>query len=417
MRGWVAIAAVLACSGARAEATASETKPARGDAPDAASTATGREAFAGGAVAATGPRSVVAASGAGSREASPATGSREASPANGAGSLAASPATGSREASPANGAGSLAPLPEAVRAAFLAVRADPAPPELIRKSHYWISNEHSHFLWQPRLAGRGGAFLGVGTDQNYLLAGWARPELLLLVDFDGAVVDLHGAYRAAFAAAATPAEFLALWGKDGRAALEAAIDAAHADPDERAAVRRAARVARGLVYKRLARTQREYAARGVPTFLSDPAQYEHLRALWAGGRVFAIRGDLTGDRTLVDLAAALERAEIPIGALYLSNAEQYFDYGPAFRRNILRLPVQADAVVLRTLGWRSHGFVDGETYHYTVQPARKFAAWMRDSSVLRLGRLLRHKTATAVPGSSAIEADPVVSRVPPEIAP
>jgi len=309
------------------------------------------------------------------------------------------------------------PLPEPLRAAFLAVREDPAPPELTRNSHYWISNEHSHHLWRERLQGVGGAYLGVGSDQNYLLAAWARSELLVLMDFDGAIGDLHRVYKVAFAAAPDPAGFLSLWGKAREAELRGLVEAAYTDPDEQKRAARALKIARALVYSRLSRTARDYAERGVPTFLTDQADYDHVRKLWADGRVFAMRGDLTGSMTLVDVAAALDRADLRLGVLYMSNAEQYFDYGPEFRRNILKLPLKDDAVVVRTLGWRGPGFVEGEQYHYTIQPARKFAAWMRESRIVSLGRMLHFKTATAIAGSSTLDADPPASKRPPDIAP
>lgn len=321
------------------------------------------------------------------------------------------------EPTPAASAASDGPLAEPLRAAFLAIREDPAPPELTRNSHYWISNEHSHHLWRERISGIGGAYLGVGSDQNYLLAAWARSNLLVLMDFDGAIGDLHRVYKVAFAAADTPEAFVALWGKTKEEELRTLVEAAYADPEEKKLATRALRVARQLVFSRLSRTRRDYQARGVPTFVTDQADYDHVRKLWADGRVFPIRGDLTGDTTLVDVAAALEKADLRLGVVYLSNAEQYFDYGPAFRRNMLKLPVLDNGMIVRTLGWRGPGFVEGEAYHYTIQPARKFAAWMRESRIVSLGRMLHHKTPSPTPGYSSIDKDPVVAKTPPEIAP
>lgn len=309
------------------------------------------------------------------------------------------------------------PLDESLRAVFLAIREDPAPPELTRNSHYWISNEHSHHLWRDRLANIGGAYLGVGSDQNYLLAAWARSELLVLMDFDGAIGDLHFVYKVAFAACDTPEKFLALWGKTKEEELLGLVEAAFTDPEERKKITRALRVARPLVYSRLSRTRRDYEKRETPTFLTDQADYDHVRRLWAEGRVFPMRGDLTGDATLVDVAAALDKAGLKLGVLYMSNAEQYFDYGPTFRRNMLRLPIDERSLVVRTLGWKGHGFVDGEQYHYTVQPAVKFAAWMRSNRIVSLGRLLHHKTPSAIAGLSVLDAEPAASKRPPDIAP
>ena len=52
--------------------------------------------------------------------------------------------------------------------------------------------------------------MGVGTDQNYLIAGWSRPEVLVLMDFDQVVVDLHRVYQLAFLHAESPEAFLRL---------------------------------------------------------------------------------------------------------------------------------------------------------------------------------------------------------------
>lgn len=296
------------------------------------------------------------------------------------------------------------------------IRSDPPPRSLIHSSHYWISNEHSHFVWHAPLQALGGAYLGVGTDQNYLLAGWARPELLLLVDFDASIVDLHRAYRVAFTAAASPAEFLALWSPAGAAAHAAHIVAAYPDPDLQARVLAAQRTARRLVHHRLRTTLRVHGDRGIATYLDDAAQYEHLRRLWQEDRVLPIRGDLTGDAALVDIAAALRAAGLTLSVLYLSNAEQYFDFVPSFRRNVLALPMDERSVVLRTLGWRTHGFVAGEYYHYNRQSGANFREWLRLSRVARAGGMLAFKRPTAVHGVSVLDALPVPARRPPTIA-
>lgn len=308
------------------------------------------------------------------------------------------------------------PRPDPVQARLTAIRSDPAPANLVHDSHYWISNEHSHFVWHPQLQAIGGAYLGVGTDQNYLLAGWARSELLLLVDFDAAIVDLHRAYRVAFESAATPAEFLDLWTRSGAVTHAERIVLAYPDPDEQASVLKAQRIARASVHARLRKTLKTYAARGIPTYLDDQAQYDQLRALWQSGRVLAIRGDLTGDATIIDAAAALRAFDMPLNVLYLSNAEQYFDYGPSFRRNILTLLLGERSLVLRTLGWRGHGFIEGEQYHYASQAGPNFTAWLRHSRVLSSGKMLARKRMTEVPGVSVIDAEPPPTHRPPEIA-
>ena len=118
------------------------------------------------------------------------------------------------------------PLAAHVRAAFDAISPDPPPEETTRGSHYWISNELSHWVMRDRISNVGGVYIGVGTEQNYLLAGWARSAFLVLLDFDQSISDLHHAYAAFFMAAETPEEFLAYWDEDRIEEARALIDEA-----------------------------------------------------------------------------------------------------------------------------------------------------------------------------------------------
>jgi hypothetical protein len=309
------------------------------------------------------------------------------------------------------------PLAEEVRARFSAIVPDPEPSELTRNSHYWISNERSHFLWHEDLSGVGNAYVGVGTDQNYMLAAWAKSDLIILMDFDQAIVNLHRVYRVLFDAAETPEAFLKLWTEDETDNVRAMLEAAYAEEDSLKRIVRAHKIARKLVYARLKRLARQYPPLGIGTFVSDQAQYDHIRTLWANGRVIPMRGDLTADSTLKGIGDALRASDADLGVLYLSNAEQYFDYLPGYRRNIINLPFAERSLVVRTLGWGVHGFVDGEEYHYNRQSGANFVQWMKVNRVKRAGRILRKKTATETPGSSILDVEPEVSDPPPEIAP
>jgi hypothetical protein len=291
-----------------------------------------------------------------------------------------------------------------VRDRFLSMRADPDPDALVRNSHYWVSNENSHFLWHDVLDGLGGSLMGVGTDQLYLFAGWARSDLLIPLDFDQEIVNLHYAYAVVFDMAPTPAEFIELWSDDNAATVEARLREVYTDEAQQRAVVRAYDVAHEHVRSRLRRVVRIHEE--IPTFLTDQAQYDHVRSLWADGRVFPIRGDLTADAAMLDLGDALRASGLDMRVLYLSNAEQYFDYIPAFRRNIIELPSSDASVVIRTLGWELHGFVEGEEYHYNTQSLTNFQQWMRESRVERAGRILRYNEDTEIPGYSLIVEAP-----------
>lgn len=252
---------------------------------------------------------------------------------------------------------------------------DPAPPALVRDQHYVISNESRHDLFRAVATNLGGVYIGVGSDQNYLLAGWARPELLILFDFDQVVVNLHRVYRVFFLNAATPEEFMALWELKNEARAESLINAEYTDPLRRAGVLRAYRTARYAVPRRFRGVLLTYKQHGVRSFLDDPEQYAYLVQLFRGGRVVMVRGDLTAGTCMSSIAAAVRNIGATVRVLYLSNAERYFAYNDAFRKSMLALPTDERSLVLRTRARR-----DG-SYEYIMQEAENFRAWVGRRSI------------------------------------
>ena len=240
----------------------------------------------------------------------------------------------------------------------------------MRDQHYIISNESRHDLFKDAALNRGGVFIGVGSDQNYLMAGWARPELLILFDFDQVVVNLHRVYRAFFLNAATPEDFMALWDPKNEARAESLLAAEYADPPRRAAVVRAYRTARYAIPRRFRGVLATYKQHGVSSFLDDPEQYRYLVQMFRGGRVVMVRGDLTVGTCMSSIAAALQGIGASVRLLYLSNAERYFTYNDAFRKSMLALPTDENSLVLRTRARR-----DG-SYEYIMQEADNFRAWV-----------------------------------------
>lgn len=321
------------------------------------------------------------------------------------------PATPAAAPPAAAASGALQPLAPEVAAAFAALREDPAPPAIVRNSHYWISNEYRHDLVRPTLegadrAGLGGILIGVGTDQNYLMAAWARSELLVLMDFDAEIPRLHRIYGQAFKVAETPEAFLAFWSDDQVKANLAWIRATYGEEKPGKRMAQAFRTAQPLVRRRLTKTLRDYGKRGVSTFLDDAEQYRHLRALWQAGRVFAVRGDLTAAQTMADIGAAARKAALPVRVVYLSNAPQYFDFDDQFRANVAALPLDERSWFVHTLTRSAYGYADG-FYHYNVQSGLNFQQWLRETTLKKLTQILKHRTPSKVVGFSVMDKTPV----------
>jgi hypothetical protein len=328
-----------------------------------------------------------------------------------------------------------AKLTETERKQISQIRADPAPEEIVRNSHYWVSNEHHHELWYPYIKDSKGAYVGVGTDQNYLLAGWAKPELLILMDFDGEIKKLHQIYHFFFKISASPQDFIKRWHKHYR---QDSIDklTAHFTQLQQTQTHTASlskkkakryiksrvkiyKLIQSLIYRRLRKTLKKYRALKLNTFLDDETQYNFIRSLWKQGRVLAIRGDLTAQHTMLDLASTLKKINMPLNVLYLSNAEQYFPLTPEYRRNIIAQNWGERSYALRTLGWRILGYVEeDEKYHYNVQGGLNFKQWLEVSRTTKAGRILiKAGEKTKTPGFSIVKRAAKPSKSPPKIAP
>ena len=214
--------------------------------------------------------------------------------------------------------------------------------------------------------------MGVGGDQNYTLAAAAQADVLWLVDLDPAVVHLHRLYAALLPVAMTPADLVALFDKKHRDAVHAAVAAVHRDAEEQRAVLEIYHAYRDLLHRHLKdELHRTRSARG--TWLSDADKYRHMQRLAKDGRIIARLGDLTGPSTLQQIAETARKASVPIHAIYLSNAESWFPYGPAFRSNLGALPFDDRSVILRTVKSQLLTYPAGDIWHYTIQRSQHFA--------------------------------------------
>ena len=256
------------------------------------------------------------------------------------------------------------------REALEAVRQDPHPVETTRGMHYVVSNEMRQYHFRAAIDHLGGVWVGVGADQNYTMGGWARPSLLVLMDFDQVIVDLHAVYRVAFLEAESPEKFLKLWHRKNRKRFVELIKKTYSD-DRRRRIRalNALRLARRAVVIRFGKLLKSCSTAQQAFFLTDPEQYAHLRELYLTDRVLALRGDLTSRWAMRGLAEVLKQQNRIVRAVYLSNAEQYFGYSKNFRRNLRAQPIDEWSLVLRTRP-------TGAEYTYILQWFHNFKRWL-----------------------------------------
>ncbi len=286
------------------------------------------------------------------------------------------------------GPAKLVPLDAKAKEAFLAGEADdPIPVE----THYVQSNESRHDLFAEFIADKGGAFIGVGSDQSFTMMAVARSELAFMFDIDYRVVDLHRMYQVLIPLHDNPRSLVDAWHAKNETATKAVLAEAFADLDDRERKRLLGGflVGRETVYRHLERVIARQRDGKPSTWLSDADNYAHVRAMYQTGRVRMMAGDLTGSRSMQTAAAACKALGLKVMVLYMSNAEEYFKYTPQFVANIDALPIDDEqSMVLRTI--YSKKWVHADLWAYQVQPIGDFKKRLADKKNGRRSSMLRY---------------------------
>ena len=277
------------------------------------------------------------------------------------------------------------PLSPEARAIFWGSTEDPPAEHLdatrsdLEGRHYLTCDELNLHLLYDRVRDLGGGYAGVGTDQAYTFAGWQRPNLVWLTDYDPWVRLTHFAYRAFFLASDDIDTFLSYW-RDTEAAeaLFRVTYAEHEDLDDIIFVYGEAH--RGIS-RRLRRLRGIQEDADIPSFVSDEEMYTFVRGLVQSDRVRPMIGNLLDDEALLANAEVGRQLDVPIRVYYLSNAEDYWDYPDQFRANMWGSHFDAASLIIRTdAKKRSNG-----DYAYCMQPALNFQAWLREDYVEEIG--------------------------------
>ena len=208
----------------------------------------------------------------------------------------------------------------------------------------------------------------------YTMAAWAKPSVLILMDFDQAIVDLHHAYRVFFRHAETIKEMTQLFHPKQETSTVALLEAHITELAQRKRSIRAYTLARQLLWARFRHARVRYIQWKVASIFTDDAQYQWVRGMWAAGRVHAVRGDLTAKRTLNDISGFAKAYGEPISVLYVSNAEQYFPLRSGYQQNIEALHIDDTSLLLRTARFGAKRSADGG-YHYLTQTIADFRRW------------------------------------------
>jgi hypothetical protein len=320
---------------------------------------------------------------------------------------ACAPAPESRAAVPSSGAAAQpSALPRAVAdSAFARLVERLSEPAGFFDTDNLISNESSylHVLGAMRRLGvTGGAYIGVGPDQNFSYIARIRPRVAFIIDIRRDNLVQHLMYRALFEMARTRVEYLALlhgrpvprdvarWRDRPLADIVAYIDSTPAT-ERAAAVARAGiveRVRRTGVplsereWETLARFHGEFVRRGLdlrftsfnrgprpyyPTYrqllmahdreggegsyLAREEDFRFLKEMETRGLVVPVVGDLAGDHALAAIGDEIAARGLTVSAFYTSNVEFYLVREGSFDRfaaTTAALPRNARSVMIRS---------------------------------------------------------------------
>lgn len=272
-------------------------------------------------------------------------------------------------------------------------------------SDNFVSNETSYLqparVLSKRVA-RGGAYLGVGPEQNYTYVALSRPKLAFIVDIRRGNLLLHLLYKAAFDGAESRSHFLTRligrsWDKasdPGKAAtIEQVVSHAKKNAPEKAlwekwqaealkAIATSYRVAISAAdKKKIVKAHRAFfdgqldtkfvlldspSKRKYPTleqllktetpdgealgFLATEEAFRFVQSLHKANRIIPVSGDFAGKRAMAEIAKELKRRRMPVSVFYVSNVEQYLledGKWAAWVSNIEALPTSEKSLFLR----------------------------------------------------------------------
>ena len=268
-----------------------------------------------------------------------------------------------------------------------------------------ISNESSylHILGTIRGQGlKGGAYVGVGPDQNFSYIAVARPAVAFIIDLRRDNLLLHLLYKAVFETARNRLDFLCLlFGRpapqdlrpwDGRPLSEllSYIDQAPADTarHRRTHAQLAERIrsygigSAMVDFATIRRFHDEFLQSGLdlrfttygrgprtyyPTirqlylekdlggkeasFLAKEDDFRFLQTLHRKGRIIPVVGDFGGTRAFRSIGKFLGDRQLEVTLFYTSNVEFYLFRQGAFRRyvdNVRSLPWAKNALIARS---------------------------------------------------------------------
>ncbi|MEM9459266.1 MAG: SUMF1/EgtB/PvdO family nonheme iron enzyme [Myxococcota bacterium] len=238
---------------------------------------------------------------------------------------------------------------------------------------YLTTNEPRGYVWKDYIDNLGGAYVGIGSDQNFNYIAAARSRWAWVMDYDPRVVKNHRRLRALILAAPTRDDFVALFAPDNERRAADIISAAYPDDPALKQLRWGYVATRERMHAYFTK-QRKAAGQGKSAsfgWLRTEDDYRYIRTLYQQGRLRAVAGDLLREGAMQSIAQAARDLGVPVRIYYTSNAPTAWgaQITEAYRANVLSLPFDEQSLVLRTTD--GGGSLRQKTkWHHNVQWGR-----------------------------------------------
>lgn len=235
---------------------------------------------------------------------------------------------------------------------------------------YLMTNEPRAHLWSPYIDNLGGAYVGIGSDQNYSHIAAARSRWAWVVDYDPRVYKNHVRLAAFIKSAPDRKAFVALFeGKNERKALDI-LNTEYADRSDLKVLRRGHIATRAELQPYFAAQLK--GSKVAPDFgwLATDENYAFIKLLVEQGRMRPVKGDLLASGAIRSIGVAASKLKTPVRIYYTSNAPSSWGgkVTTEYRDNVLGLPIDEMSLVLQTNS--RGGFRQTGKWHHSVSWAR-----------------------------------------------
>ncbi len=305
------------------------------------------------------------------------------------------------------------------------------------RSDNFTSNETSYLHVVSKLREMhisGGAYIGVGPEQNFTYIAKIRPHIAFIVDIRRQAMLQHLLCKALFHISESRAEFLsgllsrplAADGVPGKGSSAERVlqyfgSASASDEAFEANLRSVRKIIQEefqfplseqdqerleYVYSAFHKEGLEIAFRtggtnwgpsSFPTlrdlilqpdlngnlgnFLATEEDYQFVRNLHRRNQIIPVVGDFAGPKALASVGEYLRKNGYTVRAFYTSNVEQFLFQNRVFRafvENVRKLPIDADSVFIRAVPSRGQAHPANVPGHRTTTVLEKISVFLRD---------------------------------------